>query len=166
MESIVYNHQNERIWRDKDSVDFETYIHAKPPRIRCPEHSIVLTDIPWSEKSSRFTARFETHAIEVLQSTDVTKASAIPGIRWDQAWHIMDKAVERGLAGKASKPEMIGIDEKSYSKHHNYVTIVYNLIKPGVEYVSFDRKKASLNRYYKTLGRDKRNNIWAVSMDM
>ncbi|EQD56856.1 transposase, IS204/IS1001/IS1096/IS1165 family protein [mine drainage metagenome] len=80
MESIVYDHQIERIWRDKDSVDFETYVHTKPPRIRCPEHGIVLTDIPWAEKSSRFTTRFETHAIEVLQSTDVTKASAILGI--------------------------------------------------------------------------------------
>ena len=166
VESIVYDHQDERIWRDKDSIDFETYIHAKPPRIRCPEHGIILTNIPWSEKSSRFTTRFETHAIEVLQSTDVTKASSILGISWDQAWHIMDKAVERGLARKTSNPETIGIDEKSYGKHHNYVTIVYNLTEPGVEYVSFGRKKSSINKYYRTLDKEKRNHIRAVSMDM
>jgi len=166
MESIVYDHQDERVWRDKDSVDFETYIHAKPPRIRCPEHGIILATIPWSEKSSRFTTRFETHAIEVLQSTDVTKASTILETSWDQAWHIMDKAVKRGLSRKISNPEIIGIDEKSYGKHHNYVTIVYNLIKPGVEYVSFDRKKSSINRYYRTLDREKRKHIQAVSMDM
>ncbi|EQD56198.1 Transposase, IS204/IS1001/IS1096/IS1165, partial [mine drainage metagenome] len=60
----------------------------------------------------------------------------------------------------------IGIDEKSFGKHHDYVTIVYNLKEPGVEFVSFDRKKASLNRYYKTLDKDKRKNIRAVSMDL
>ncbi len=81
------------------------------PGRRCPEHGIILANIPWPEKSSRFTTRFETHAIEVLQPTDVAKASSIPGISWNQAWHIIDKAVERGLARKASNPEAIGIDE-------------------------------------------------------
>ena len=166
VKSIVYDHQDERIWRDKDSVNFETYLHAKPPRIRCSEHGVLVANIPWSEKSSRFTIGFETHAIDVLQSTDVTKASAILGISWDEAWHIMDKAVDRGLARKTSNPEVIGIDEKSYGKHHNYVTIVYNLIKPGVEYVSFGRKKSSINRYYTTLDREKRKKIRSVSMDM
>ena len=56
--------------------------------------------IPWSEKSSRFTTRFETYAIDVLQATDVTKASKILRITRDEAWHIMDKAVNRGLARK------------------------------------------------------------------
>jgi hypothetical protein len=54
----------------------------------------------------------------------------------------MGKAVERGLERKIWGPDMTGIDKKSYGKHHNYVTIVYNLIKPGVEFVSFGRKKA------------------------
>ena len=77
IECIVYDHQDERVWRDKDSVDFKTYIHAKPPRIRCPEHGIMLANIQWSEKSSRFTLRFEAHSIEVLQSTDVKKTSGM-----------------------------------------------------------------------------------------
>lgn len=78
----------------------------------------------------------------------------------------MDKAVKRGLSRKTWSPEIIGVDEKSYGKNHDYVTLVYNLGDPGVEYVSDNRKKASLNRYYRILGRDKRNNIKAVSMDM
>ena len=45
MESIVYDHQRERVWRDKDSVNFETYLHAKPPRIRCQKHGIMLADV-------------------------------------------------------------------------------------------------------------------------
>ncbi len=38
------DHQNEETWRGKDSVDFETYIHAKFPGIRCSEQVIVLSD--------------------------------------------------------------------------------------------------------------------------
>ena len=166
MECIVYDHLRERTWRDRNSIDFLTYIHSKPPRVLCKEHGILQTNLPWSERLSRFTTRFETHAIDVLKATDVTNASKILSITWDEAWHIMDKAVDRGLAGKTSSPEIIGIDEKSYGKHHDYVTIIYNLIRPGVEYVSSGRKKSSINRYYRTLDRKNRKKIRSVSMDM
>ena len=165
-ECIVYDHLKERTWRDRDSIDFATYVHSRPPRVSCEEHGIIQVILPWSERSARFTTRFENHAIEVLQSTDIKKASSILGITWNEGWHIMDKAVKRGLARKTPNPEMIGIDEKSYGKGHDYVTIVYNLKEPGVEYISFGRKKASLNRYYKTLDKGKRREIRAVSMDM
>ena len=77
----------------------------------------------------------------------------------------MDKAVKRGPAGRIFSPEM-GVDEKSYGKHHDYVTIVHNFIESGVEHVSSGRKKSPLNRYHKTLDKEKRMKIRAVSMDM
>ena len=110
------DHQNEETWRGKDSVDFETYIHAKFPVIRCPEHAIGLSNTSWPGKGSRFTASFETHAVGVLKSTDVTKASAILWISWDLAWNIMNKAVERGFGTKTSNPEITGLDDKSFGK--------------------------------------------------
>ena len=45
------------------------------------------------KKFKEFTTGFETHAIDVLKATDVTNASKILSITWDEAWHIMDKAV-------------------------------------------------------------------------
>ncbi|MHB1663456.1 MAG: transposase family protein [Thermoplasmataceae archaeon] len=35
---MVYDHLKERVWRDLDSVEFMTFIHANPPRICCREH--------------------------------------------------------------------------------------------------------------------------------
>ena len=32
-ECMVYDHLRERTWRDLDSVEFMTFIHANPPRI-------------------------------------------------------------------------------------------------------------------------------------
>jgi hypothetical protein len=69
-----------------------------------------------------FTASFETYAVVVLKSTDVTKASAILGISWDLAWNIMNKAVERGFAMKTSNPEITGVDDKSFGKPLDYDT--------------------------------------------
>ena len=135
----------------------------RPPRISCSEHGTVQVEIPWSERSSRFTGRFEVMAIDVLISTDVKSASGTPGITWNEAWHIMQIAVSRGLARKTSTPARIGIDEKSCGKHHHYATIVYNLDSPAVDHIEFDRKKESLDLYYAEIGKDASGNIEAVS---
>jgi hypothetical protein len=51
---------------------------------------------PWAEPKGRFTALFERFAIDVLKETDVLGATRILGIAWDEACHVMKKAVERG----------------------------------------------------------------------
>ena len=76
----VSDHVKERVWRDLDSEAYRAYIHASIPRVKCPDHGRVQDKPDWSEKSSRFTERFEAHAIDVLSSTDMTKASRILGI--------------------------------------------------------------------------------------
>ena len=48
---------------------------------------------------------------------------------------------------------IIGIDEKSYRKGHKYITLVYDMINNGVEYISYGRKKKSLDEYYSTLSK-------------
>ncbi|EQD25935.1 transposase IS204/IS1001/IS1096/IS1165 family protein, partial [mine drainage metagenome] len=149
-----------------DSGIYQAYIHASIPRVICPDHGRIQVKTEWSEKGSRFTNRFEVHAIDVLSSTDVKKGSLILGISWDQAWHIMQKAVSRGLARKTSVPGRIGVDEKSYGKHHHYITIVYDLNNPAVDHIEFDRKKESLDLYYTKIGKDAPANIEAISMDM
>lgn len=50
----------------------------------------------------------------VLEQRTIQAVTQIPGISWDEAWHILDRAVERGLRRKPRRitPE-IGVDEKS-----------------------------------------------------
>jgi len=37
----VYDHSAERAWRHLDSCAFLTFLHAIPPRVRCPEHGVL-----------------------------------------------------------------------------------------------------------------------------
>ena len=67
-ECMVYDHLHERIWRDLDSIEFMTFIHASPPRISCQEHGIREVSLPWAEKTSRFSARFETRSISEMSA--------------------------------------------------------------------------------------------------
>ena len=46
----------------------------------------------------RFTHLFEALGITVLRATNVKRAGQILRISWDEAWHIMERAVLRGRA--------------------------------------------------------------------
>ena len=55
---------------------------------------------------------------------------------------------------KKSNQSIIDTHEKSYRKGHKYITLVYDMINNGVEYISYDRKKKSLDQYYSTLSKE------------
>ena len=74
--------------------------------------------------------------------------------------------MKRKRERKSVHPSIIGIDEKSYWKGHKYITPVYEMINNGVEYISYDRKKKSLDEYYNTLSNEQLYSITVVSMDM
>ena len=61
-----YDHAEERIWRHLDTCQFETHLHARIPRVNCPEHGVVNVAVPWAEARSRFTLLMERWIIEVL----------------------------------------------------------------------------------------------------
>ena len=44
----VYDHADEREWRHLDSCQFLTYLHARPPRVSCPEHGVVQVRLLWA----------------------------------------------------------------------------------------------------------------------
>lgn len=166
-EFSVYDHAAERRWRHLDSCHFRTVLHARAPRVRCPEHGVRQANVPWAQPGGRFTSMFEALAIDVLLATDVTKAATLLGITWDEAWHIMERAVIRGRGAKPrTLPEQIGIDEKAICKGHRYMTLVYDLEEATVEYIGQDRKQTSLEPYFEAFPPEALQAVQAISMDM
>ena len=163
----VYDHSEQRAWRHLDSCGFTTWLKARPPRVDCPEHGVRQVALPWAEPHSRFTALFERLAIAVLQETDISGAGEILRISWDEAWHLMERAVARGQARKAKRvPELIGVDEKSARKGRQFLTVVCDLEHATVEYIAEDRKASSLGGYFETFTAEELGHIKAVATDM
>ena len=163
----VYDHQAERVWRHLDSCQFLTYLHARAPRVSCPEHGVRQVTLPWAQAGSRFTNLFEVLAVDVLLAANVKKAAAILRITWDEAWHLMERAVIRGRAAKGSEmPRQMGIDEKAIAKGHRYMTLVCDLKEATVEYIGEDRKETSLGAYFDAFPEQSREKIEAISLDM
>jgi transposase len=163
----VRDHAEERSWRHLDSCGFTTWLHARAPRVSCPEHGVRQVRLPWAEPHARFTALFERLAIDVLKETDITGACRILHISWDEGWHLMERAVARGMARKQRRvPALMGVDEKAAAKGQRYITLVCDLEAATVEYIADDRKQASLDGYFEPLTEPERAQIKAVAMDM
>ena len=163
----LYGHTPERSWRHLDTWQCLTYLLARVPRIRCTEHGVKCVELPWAETGARYTHQFECYAIDVLTESNVDGASRILRLGWRSAWHIMERAVNRGLARKSrAPPRRIGVDEKAIAKGQKYVTIVCDLDGGTVEYVADDRRQSSLDEYYQRHSASELACIEAIAMDM
>lgn len=167
-ELACYDHAEERKWRHLDTCQFKTILHARQPRVQCPEHGVQLVSVPWAEKSSRFTIMFERLAIDVLKVTQtVTGAMAILRTSWDETWHILTRAVVRGQARKVALPmPRIGIDEKAFSKGQSYVTLLVDIDNSTVEAIADGNNAESGMACFSKLSESQLSAVQAVAMDM
>jgi transposase len=163
----LYDHQPERQWRHLDTCQYQTILHAEPPRSECSNHGVRVVKMPWAEPSSRFTALFEALAIEWLKAASQKAVAGLLQLSWDEIHGIMERAVKRGLARRQAEPvSQIGVDEKAFRKGHSYLTLVNDLIRGRVLYVTEDRKQSSLDGFWETLTPEQISGIGAVAMDM
>jgi transposase len=164
----LYDHAEERAWRHLDTMQYTTILHARTPRVSCPDHGVRQVRVPWAEPKSRFTILFEGFAITVLQAVGIAGAQKILGLSWDEAWAIEQRAVRRGLARKPMQvPELIGIDEKAYRKgQDSYMTVVSNLERATVEWIGDDRRAETVIEYFEQFPADQLEQIRGIAMDM
>ena len=142
-------------------------LHARIPRVHCLEHGVRHVTVPWALPGSRFTLPFERHALDILLETDVLGGARVLQLSWDEAWHLMERAVERGQkAKKRCVVPYLGVDEKAVAWRHQYVTMVCDLKRGTVEYLAENRDKTSLDAYYASLSAEQLAGIQAVAMDM
>jgi transposase len=158
----------ERRWRHLDTMQYRTILIAAVPRIECKEHGVLQSGVPWAEAESRFTALFEALAIDWMLEANLTAVGKMLCLSWDEVAGIQRRAVERGLERRALlTPEQIGVDETSFAKRHEYVTVVNELgARPRVLYVAEGRETSALDGFYEKLGKKGCAKLTAVAMDM
>lgn len=167
-ELACHDHADERRWRHLDSCQFKTFLIARVPRVKCPEHGVKTVRVSWAEKNSRFTLMFERFAIDVLLATQTVKgAMGILRTNWDQTWNVLQRAVARGKLRKEARPmPRVGIDEKAFKKGQSYLTLLYDLDTSTVEAISEGNSTESGNACFSQLSADQIASIEAIAMDM
>lgn len=157
-----------RSWRHLDTCQFKTILVADVARVNCAEHGVRQVRVPWAEPGSGFTALMEAMVIEWLRATASIKTVAEQmRMSWDEVDGVMARAVERGLARrKRVRVRRLGVDETSFQRRHEYVTIVVDLDGGRVLHVADDRKRESLASFFRALTPSQLDAIETVAMDM
>lgn len=156
-----------RSWRHLDTCQYQTIIKCKVPRVECSEHGVQQVQVAWSEKGSRLTILFERLVIDWLKSASISAVSQQLGLGWKQVDGVMRRAVRRGLLRREQQfPQRIGIDETSFQKRHEYVTVITDVVAGKVVDVIDDRKKAPLEESLRKLGKKALLELESVAMDM
>jgi transposase len=162
----IHDHQ-ERSWRHLDTCQYRTIVSARVPRLKCPTHGVKQLRVPWAEAGSRYTALFEALVIDWLKHASVQAVAKRMKLTWDQTAGIMERAVRRGLARRQTETVThIGVDEISFQRRHQYVTVVNDLKGERVLFVADDRKRESLDQFWRSLSWAQRSEVVAVAMDM
>lgn len=158
----------QRSWRHLDTMQFATTIHASVPRSKCEECGVLTLPVPWADKHSRFTLLFECMAIEVIQAcSSLSAAASLLGLNWKSVHTIMERAVERGLKlRQLDEVKHVGIDEKSFGKGQDYVSVMVDIDNNRVLEVEPGRTREAVDNLWKTLPKTIRKGIEAVAMDM
>jgi transposase len=135
--------------------------------VQCEKDGVQQLAIPYAEKHSRFTSRFECVILVWLQDSPISAVAANCKLSWDEVDGILQRAVKRGLSRrKVQAVENIGVDETSYQKRHKYVTVVLDKDRDRVMDVLNDRTSETLETWFKTQQDNDLSGLKSISMDM
>lgn len=162
-----YDRSDERRWRHLDTMQYRTVLVTQVPRVRCSTHGVRQVKVPWAEERSRFTALFEAWAIRLLHESTVLGVAELLGISWAETASIQRRAVARGLARRSLEPvAVLGIDETSFQKRYEYVTVINDLEGDRVLWVGDHRRRTTLQAFWEGRSEAELAAVRAVVMDM
>ena len=164
--SKLHDHRSRR-WRHLDSCNHKTIVEADIPRVECAQHGVKQVAVTWAVKGSRFTAEFESTVLLWLKGDSISTVAENFRLSWDEVDGIMSRAVNRGLARRQkTAPKRIGIDETSFQKHHQYVTVILDKDTDSVIDILDDRKAITLRTWFKTQEKSDFAQLESITMDM
>ncbi len=159
--------RRQRRWRHLDTCQYTTILQAQVPRVQCLEHGVVTVAVPWAEPGSGFTQLFEALVIDWLKEASLQAVARQLRVSWSSIDRIMGRAVARGMARRGKRhPTRLSVDETSFQKRHEYVTVVTDPDAGHVLYVADERRTTSLEAFYERLDEAQKAAITGVSMDM
>jgi len=164
----LYDLAPERTWRHLDTMQFETVIRARVPRVECPTDGVKTLEVPWAEPQGRFSRLFERFAIDVLLCARSLKGAAgLMGLSWDEVDHIVRRAVKRGLSRRQFEGlRHLGMDEKNFMAGQSYISVLTDLEGSRVLEVVEGRTQEAAEWLWETLSGEQRRQIEAVAVDM
>jgi transposase len=118
----------EKTWRHLDFFQHQAYLTARVPRVCCTACGTRLVAVPWARAGSGFTLLMEALILELARNMPVLAISRLLGVDDKTVWRVVRHYVDQAVARiDASGVCAVGVDETAARKHHDYVTLFFDL---------------------------------------
>jgi transposase len=155
------------VWRHLDLGARRLEVHARLRRLNCPSHGVVVEGVPFARPGSRFTRDFEALVGWLATTMDQTALARLVRIDWDTVGRIITRVLGEVLdPDRLDELFVIGVDEVSWRKGQNYLTLVSSHSRAQVVWGAEGRDAATLDGFFTELGPQRCAQVQAVSMDM
>jgi transposase len=163
-----HNRQSvESVWRHLDLGVWRLEIRAKLRRLRCPEHGVRVEGVPFARHRSGFTRDFERLVAWLATRTDKSTIRRLARIDWDTVGRIIGRVCADELDDERLHNLFeIGIDEVSWKRRHNYLTLVADHLRGEIVWGTEGNNKAAADRFFSELGKARAQAIEVISLDM
>jgi transposase len=156
-----------RLWRHLALGPVVFWMRYAPRRVECREHGATVERVPWAAHDSHFTRAFEETTAWLAQRMDKTSIHLLMGINWRTVGAIIERVVQAKLDPKRFKDlSIIGVDELSFRRHHEYVTVVVDHLKKRVVWVGEGKGEKTLLKFFDELGPEGCKELTHVTMDL
>lgn len=162
-----YDRVRDRRWRHLDVAGMQFHLRYDTRRVKCPTCGVKVERLPWAETGSWFTRPFEDHVGYLAQRCDKTTISSMMRVAWDTVGALIQRVVARHEDGDALDGlTQIGVDELSYRRHHEYITVVVDHKRGCVVWAKPGKNADTLKAFFDELGPERCAKLEAITIDM
>ena len=156
-------------YRHLNFFQHDCYLEVRTPRVKLPDGRVALVEPDWAGKLSGFTLLFEAMVVALAQQMPFSAVARTVGESWHRVYAICERYVdlavaELDLAGMTAA----AVDETSYRRGHNYLTLVADADARKVVFVTEGKEAATVGRFAEHLREHNAapEQIGVVSIDM
>lgn len=159
----------EKTWRHLNFFEHECYLHARVPRVKRDDGKVRMIMPPWDGMASGFTLLFEALLLQLCKVMPVHNVAQLTKISDYKIWRMLDIYIDKAKSFEEfSDIKVVGMDETSVAKGHDYITLFVDLEERKTIHISKGKGSDTIKSFVDTLeckGGD-RKNIRDVSCDM
>jgi transposase len=156
-----------RTWRHLDFAGMEVTLRYSQRRVACRRCGVRAELVPWADPNTVFTRDFEDQVAYLAQISDRTTVSTMMRISWATVGSIVERVVARLRPGdRLDGLTEIGIDELSYRKHHEYITVVVDHRERRVVWTAPGKSAETTYAFFTALGPARAAKLTVITMDL
>jgi len=159
-----------KTWRHLSFFEHACYLHCRVPRIKTKSGQVKRVEVPWARPGSGFTLLFEGYVMALIESeTSINQIGRLLNEHPHRVWTIFNYWINRAYTSDTpNTPRILGLDETSQKKGHDYITLAVDMDERRVLHVApgKDKKAVKAIQSYLASKEVDVNKVRHVSMDM